>query len=79
MFEMLSGQFPYFRLPRATALPSCRHAEDVIPARRHCRHLFANGHLSTGQYPCQLEGLYDRSDFPGPAITSARVEGPFRL
>lgn len=37
MFEMLPGLFPCFRSPRATALPSCSHAEDVTPARRHCR------------------------------------------
>ncbi|KAH8755706.1 hypothetical protein F5883DRAFT_570588, partial [Diaporthe sp. PMI_573] len=40
MFEMLLGLLPCFRSPRATALPSCSHAESATPARRHCRRLF---------------------------------------
>lgn len=43
VFEKLSELFPYFRAPRATALPSCTRAEGDTPARRHCRHSSANG------------------------------------
>lgn len=79
IFEMLSELIPCFRAPRATALPSCTPAEGDTPARRHCRHSSANGHLSTGQTPLQTTGLHYQSEIPDPRLRFLHGSAPSSL